>query len=68
MAAIYAGSKIFDINIDGTKRYDIMVLGVNEEVPEKVLQSESKYVLKDTLFINELEYWKIYVKQNTEIN
>ncbi len=64
MAAIYMNSRVFDIRVDGTKRYDLIILGVNEEMPEKVLTSEHEFVHKQSVIINGLEYWKIYVKQN----
>jgi hypothetical protein len=63
MAAIYMGSRVFDIRVDGTRRYDLLVLGVNEEIPEKVLTSGYNFIQDCSVFINGLEYWKIYVKE-----
>lgn len=64
MAAIYKGSRIFDVELDGTKRYDVLVLGVNEEIPTKVLESEFKFNLDYIVKINGLDYWYLYVKEN----
>lgn len=62
MEAIYKASRVYDVNVDGTRNYDLMVLGTNEEVPQKVLDSDNKFVLDHIMYINGLEYWKIYVK------
>jgi hypothetical protein len=64
MAAIYKGSEVFDIRVDGTKNYEVLVIGVNEEIPEKVAKSGSNFVHDHSIYINGLEYWKLYVKQD----
>lgn len=61
---IYPNSKVSDIRINGTSDYDVIVLGVNEEMPEKVLKSDTKFVHDTSLYINGLEYWKVYVKED----
>ena len=48
--------------LDGTRDYQILVLGVNEEMPEKVLQGAYKFNYSNSIYINGLEYWKIYVR------
>ncbi len=63
MEAIYMASRVFDVNVDGPGNYQLMILGVNEEIPQKVLDSPNKFNLDHTVEINELEYWKIYVKE-----
>lgn len=68
MSMIYMNSKIFDIRVDGTKHYDLIVLGINEEFPENVLSSESKYELDNVFKINGLDYWRIYVKTTSMQN
>ena len=61
--AIYKASRVFDIRVDGTRNYDLLVLGVNEEIPQKVLDSNYNFILDHTMWINGLEYWKVYVKE-----
>lgn len=63
MSMIYSSSKIFDIEVDGTKKYDIIVLGPNEKIPSKVLKSENIFDFDDAVSINGLDYWRIYVKR-----
>lgn len=62
LTTIYGGSKVFDIRAEGTSRYDILVLGPNEEIPEEVLE-DTKFVKDKSLFINGLEYWRVFVKE-----
>jgi len=64
MRSIYKNSRVFDIRINGTSDYDIMVLGVNEEIPDKVLGSSKTYKLDKTVMINGLEFWRIYVAES----
>ncbi|MDO8261006.1 MAG: hypothetical protein Q7T50_05945 [Candidatus Magasanikbacteria bacterium] len=63
MKAIYGNSKVCNVRICGTSDYNILVLGINEEMPEKVSTSGVTFVQDASLYINGLEYWKIYVKQ-----
>ncbi|OGC70090.1 hypothetical protein A2415_00635 [candidate division WWE3 bacterium RIFOXYC1_FULL_39_7] len=63
MKAIYSNSKVFDIRVNGTSDYDVIVLGVNEEMPEAVSYSKQKFEKDFSFYINGLEYWKVYVKQ-----
>ncbi len=62
MRAIYMNSRIFDIRVNGISDYDLIILGPNEEMPENVLDSSTQFILSDTVFINGLEYWRIYEK------
>ncbi len=62
--SIYPNSLVSDIRISGTGDYKILVLAVNEEIPEKVLKSEVKFIQDSSIFINGLEYWRFYVKQD----
>ncbi|MFC1700101.1 ArnT family glycosyltransferase [Patescibacteria group bacterium] len=63
MKSTYSNSKVFDVRVSGTSDYDLLVLGVNEEIPEKVLQSDNTFEKDSSLWINGLEYWRIYVKK-----
>ncbi|OGC50034.1 hypothetical protein A2W32_03315 [candidate division WWE3 bacterium RBG_16_37_10] len=64
MKSIYSNSKIFDIREISSTKFDLLILGVNEEFPKKVLDSDIKWVKDKVLFINGLEYWRVYVKEN----
>ncbi|MFH1295634.1 MAG: glycosyltransferase family 39 protein [bacterium] len=62
MSMIYQNSKLFDIRETGTGRYDLVILGPNEIMPEQVVAGEYKFSLDRTLYINGLAYWRIYKK------
>jgi len=62
MEAIYPSSKVFDIRETDPSNYDLLVLGINEAFPGKVTNSGYKFVKSGSLYINGLEYWKIYEK------
>jgi len=64
MKTIYPNSKVFDVRIYGPSNYDLLILAINEEMPEKVLENKQYVFEKDySLWINGLEYWRIYVKK-----
>ncbi|MCA9750246.1 MAG: hypothetical protein KC414_14145, partial [Romboutsia sp.] len=63
MRSIYMNSKIFDIRESGTRRYDILVLAINEDMPENVINGQDNFEYASSLYINGLEYWRIYVKK-----
>lgn len=62
METIYPSSKVFDIRIESIGKYDLLILGPNEDFPEKVLDSNVRFVKDSSININGLEYWKIYIK------
>ena len=62
MESIYPASKVFDIRTISTNKYDFIILGPNEEMPEEVLDSKVTFVKDKSLYINGLEYWRIYAK------
>ena len=64
MKSIWPNSKIFDVRTYGPSNYDLLILAINEEMPEKVLENKQYVFEKDySLWINGLEYWRIYVKK-----
>jgi len=77
MRAIYMNSRTKDIRIDGTGDYDLLILGINDEYNEDIQEMNIKFLnnsneiiingvkfAKDTsIYINGLEYWRIYVKE-----
>lgn len=63
MKAVYPNSKVFDVRVYGPSTYDILILGINEEMPEKILNNREYLFKKDhSIWINGLEYWRIYNK------
>jgi hypothetical protein len=63
MSMIYVSSRIFDIEEVSPGDYDIVILGPNEEMPSKVLESSFRFKLDEVMKINGLDYWRIYVKE-----
>jgi len=64
MRTIYKASEIADVEINGISDYDLLILGPGEPFPEEVLESDVTFNLDETVEINGLEYWRIYVKEN----
>ena len=64
MRTIYKASEIADVEINGISDYDLLILGPGEPTPEEVLESDVTFNLDETVEINGLEYWRIYVKEN----
>jgi len=62
MSMIYPNSKLFDIRETGTSKYDLIILGPNEEMPENVLDGKYKFAQDDAMYINGLEFWRVYKK------
>jgi hypothetical protein len=61
--AIYPNSLVSDIRINGVSDYDVLVLAVNEEIPQKVLKTGVKFTKDHSIYIHGLEYWRFYVKE-----
>jgi hypothetical protein len=62
--AIYANSRVFDMRVSGPGSYDYAVLGINEEFPDKVVKdTRFTFVKENSLYINGLEYWRVYAKK-----
>lgn len=68
MSMIYPNSKIFDIREYGPGNYDLIILGPNEEMTTKVLQSPHEFKKVHSIYINNLEYWRIYEKIPQQAN
>jgi hypothetical protein len=47
---------------DGTSSFRVFVVGVNEEFPRRVYESKWVYNYYDSIYVNGLEYWKIYAR------
>ncbi len=62
LSMIYPNSKLFDVREYDPTKYDILVLAVNEEIPEKVENGDAAFNLMNILYINNLPYWRIYEK------
>lgn len=62
--SIYSNSLVSDIRVNGVSDYDVMVLAINEQIPQKVQESEVEFIKDSSIYINGLEYWRFYVKKD----
>ncbi len=62
--SIYPNSLVSDARVEGTSSYDVLVLAINETFPENVTKSGVKFTLDGSIYINGLDYWRFYVKEN----
>ena len=62
MKAIYMNSRVCDFRVCGSDDYDVLVIGINEELPNHLGE---RFAYDSSFFVNGLEYWKIYVKNDT---
>ncbi len=62
MSMIYKNSQLFDIRETGTGKYDLIILGPNEKMPENVTDGKYSFIQDDAMYINGLEFWRIYKK------
>ena len=60
--SIYPNSLVSDIRVNGVRAYDVLVLAVNEEMPQEVADSDANFVQDSSIYINGLEYWRFFVK------
>ena len=64
MEAIYPNSLVHDIREATPESYSLVILGPNEKFPPRIEKS-SVVLAKDTsIYINGLEYWRVYVKRS----
>lgn len=63
MSMIYPNSKLFDIRETGTGKYDLIILGPNESFPSNVAEGRHTFAKTNAIYINGLEFWRIYAKQ-----
>ena len=54
---------VYDIMKTYPNMYDVLVLGPNREFPKKVTESGVKFVHEYSLYINNLEYWRVFKRK-----
>jgi len=67
MSTIYPNSKLFDIRETGTSKYNLIILGPNEEMPKNVTSGKFTFVQDDAMYINGLEFWRIYIHEPKKV-
>lgn len=64
LSTIYNTDKVFDISETHPNSYNYLILGPNKDFPRGVVDSGIRFVYKDSIVVNGLEFWKIYKKFN----
>lgn len=67
MSMIYPNSKLFDIRETGTSKYNLIILGPNEEMPENVVSGKFTFVQDNAMYINGLEFWRIFIHEPKKV-
>ncbi|MBI2414968.1 hypothetical protein HYV31_04005 [candidate division WWE3 bacterium] len=67
MMSIYNKDHVYYVDVVGTRVFDTLILGVNEKMPGKVTKGKFEFIKSDSIYINGLEYWRIYVRGNEKI-
>ncbi len=62
LQTIYGYDKAFDISETHPHDYSYLILGPNKDFPRGVVDSGIWFVYKDSVYINGLEFWRIYKK------
>jgi len=63
MESIYPNRLVEDIREVAVEEYDLAVMGPNEQFPDRVYRSPFNLIKDTSIYINGLEYWRIYVKR-----
>ncbi len=63
LKSIYGENKVYNISEEHPNSYKLMILGPNKEPPPSVVNSGVRFRYKDSIYINGLEFWRIYKKR-----
>lgn len=65
LKSIYSNSRVVDVRETGAGDYDLLILAINEEYPQRLRDDPlaDTFELVDAYYINGLEYWRIYAKK-----
>lgn len=62
LKSIYTEGKVYDISKEHPNSYKLMILGPNKKPSPSVVNSGVRFRYKDSVYINGLEFWRIYKK------
>ncbi len=65
LARIYPSSLITDIEIGEVRKYDMVILGPDEQMPEKVIREPFEFDERFVLSLGGIEYWRVYVRKDS---
>ncbi len=60
MAATYPSSMVFDARVYGSKRYSVLVLDSDDDLPDEL---EGKFIYDKSIMIGGVKFWNFYVKK-----
>ncbi len=64
MVQVYGNSNTTDFRYNSPSMYDIFVLAMGEDIPKEVRDKNINFVKDASIFINDIELWRVYVKQD----
>lgn len=64
LKSVYGEDLVYDISVEHPNSYSLMILGPNKEPPPSVVNSGVRFRYRDSVYINGLEFWRIYKKVN----
>jgi len=62
LKSIYGENMVYNISEEHPNSYKLMILGPNKKPPPSVVNSGVRFIYKDSIYINGLEFWRIYKK------
>jgi len=68
LISIYGENMVYNISEEHPNSYKLMILGPNKKPPPSVVNSGVRFVYKDSIYINGLEFWRIYKKSGRHVN
>jgi len=63
LKSIHGEDKVYNISEEHPNSYKLMILGPNKEPPPSVVKSGVRFRYKESIYINGLEFWRIYKKR-----
>ncbi len=64
LARLYPASMIIDVEIGEVRKYDMVILGPGENMPDKVAREPYEFTKRYVLSLGGIDYWRIYVRKD----
>ncbi len=64
MKELHGNSRTTDFRFNSPSMYDVLVLSIDEEMPKEVVEDNLTYIKDSSIFVNDVELWRIYVRKD----
>jgi len=64
MKELHGNSNVTDFRFNSPSLYDVLILAIDEEMPKEVLEENATYTKDASVFVKDIELWRIYVREN----